>query len=64
MAEKSFQENKGSQSHTPMTPADAARIQSATAKAGNGQVAKGSFAATAQSAAAHNTVKGGGVSKK
>jgi len=47
-----------------MTPADAARIQSATAKAGNGQVAKGSFAATAQSAAAHNTVKGGGASKK
>lgn len=47
--------NTGSQgSKAPMTPAAAARIQSATAKAGNGQVAKGSFPARAQSAAAKN----------
>ncbi|MBN9133505.1 MAG: hypothetical protein J0H48_09100 [Nitrosospira multiformis] len=37
---------------TPMTPADAARIQSATAKANGGRVPKGSFAARAQGAAA------------
>ena len=35
-----------------MTPADAARIQSATAKAGNGGVSKDSFAARAERAAA------------
>lgn len=40
-------------SKTPMTQQAAARIQSATAKS-QGQVAKGSFAATAQSAAAKN----------
>ncbi|MBO2568875.1 hypothetical protein KJI95_10050 [Shewanella sp. JM162201] len=43
-----------SNNKTPMTPAAAARIQSGTAKQGNGQVAKGSFAARAQSAAATN----------
>ena len=37
---------------TPMTPADAARIQSAMAKANGGAVPKGSFAARAASAAA------------
>ncbi|MEN9398758.1 MAG: hypothetical protein RLZ81_3288 [Pseudomonadota bacterium] len=37
---------------TPMTPQAAARIQSATARQQSGQVAKGSFAARAQSAAA------------
>lgn len=37
---------------TPMTGTAAARIQSATAKANGGAVAKGSFAARAQSAAA------------
>ena len=37
---------------TPMTGLAAARIQSATAKASGGAVAKGSFAARAQSAAA------------
>ena len=42
----------------------AARIQSATAKANGGQVAKDSFAARAQSAAAHNSAKGGGDGKK
>lgn len=36
----------------PMTKSDASRIQSAEAKANNGEVAKGSFAARAQSAAA------------
>ena len=35
-----------------MTKSDASRIQSAEAKANNGEVAKGSFAARAQSAAA------------
>lgn len=37
---------------TPMTPSAASRIQGATAKANSGVVAKGSFAARAQSAAA------------
>lgn len=37
-----------------MSLADAARIQSATAKAHGGVVESGSFAARAQSAAAHN----------
>lgn len=37
---------------TPMTPHAAARIQSATAHQHSGQVAKGSFAARAQRAAA------------
>lgn len=36
----------------PMTSSAAARIQGATAKANGGAVAKGSFAARAQSAAA------------
>lgn len=39
---------------TPMTPADAARIQSATAKNNGGMVSRGSFAARAQSSAAKN----------
>lgn len=42
---------------TPMTTTAAARIQSTTAKAGNGGVSKGSFAARAQSAAAKNGSK-------
>lgn len=49
--------SKGGKS-TPMTPADAARIQSAAAKAGGGGVAKGSFAARVQSAAARNANAG------
>ncbi|WP_441257512.1 hypothetical protein ACS18Q_05755 [Vibrio sp. Vf1514] len=40
---------------TPMTPAAASRIQSSQAKANGGQVAKGSFGARAQSAAAKNS---------
>jgi hypothetical protein len=56
----SQQGSNGSQGHAPMTPAAAARVQSATAKVGGGQVAKGSFAARAQSAAARNSGKGGG----
>ena len=45
-----------------MTSAAAARIQAATAKAGSGGVDKGSFAARAQSAAAHhaNAASAGG----
>ncbi|HGY9579198.1 TPA: hypothetical protein ACOJPN_002849 [Vibrio harveyi] len=39
---------------TPMTLTAAARIQSGQAKANGGQVAKGSFAARAQAAAARN----------
>lgn len=38
----------------PMKAQDAARIQSAEAKAGGGGVEKGGFAARAQRAAAHN----------
>lgn len=41
-----------------MTPGAAARIQGATAKSGDGGVAKGSFAARAQSAAAKNSGSG------
>ena len=41
-----------------MTAKAAARIQSATAKTHGGKVAKGSFAAKAQSAAAKNLKKG------
>jgi len=43
---------------TPMTSKAAARIQSATAKANGGKVAKGSFASRAQRAAAKNSSKG------
>lgn len=41
-----------------MTGKAAARIQSATSKAGSGRVAKGSFAARAQRAAARNSGQG------
>ncbi len=55
---KGFKGSKGSKGSkrgkTPMTPTAASRIQSATAKGGNGKVGKGSFAARAQSAAAKN----------
>lgn len=47
--------SKGSKS--PMMPKDAARIQGAEAKANGGGVAKGSFAARAQTAAAKNGKK-------
>lgn len=43
---------------SPMTTAAAARIQSATARSNDGQVAPGSFAARAQSAAAQNQNNG------
>ncbi|WP_157203809.1 MULTISPECIES: hypothetical protein [unclassified Marinomonas] len=43
---------------TPMTPAAAARIQSANAKQNNGKTPKGSFPAKAQSSAAKNLKKG------
>lgn len=49
---------KGGGGKVPMTPARASAIQSATAKASGGQVAKGSFAARAQSAAAQNSQPG------
>ncbi|MCA8353005.1 hypothetical protein [Burkholderia cepacia] len=47
--------------HTPMTPAAASRIQSATAKANGGKVSADSFAARAQAAAAHNGKSGPGT---
>ncbi len=50
--------HSGSRGSTPMTSAAAARIQSATARSSGGQVAKGSFAARAQSAAAQNANPG------
>lgn len=43
----------------PMTTAAAARIQGTTARANGGKVASDSFAARAQSAAAHNANAGG-----
>lgn len=49
---------------TPMNAQAAARIQSAGAKANGGQTPKGSFTARAQSAAAHNSGKGGSGAKK
>ena len=45
----------------PMTSNDASRIQSAQARAGNGGVDKGSFAARAQRAAAMNTNRAEGA---
>ena len=51
-------EDKTMSKKAPMTPAAAARIQSAGAKSGNGQNSKGSFAARAQAAAAKNAGKG------
>lgn len=48
-----------SHSKTPMSPAAAARIQSATAKQNGGSTPKGSFAAKAQSVAARNTSSSG-----
>lgn len=44
-----------SKSSTPMTPAAASRIQSATAKSNNGQVSSDSFASRAQASAAKNS---------
>ncbi len=46
-----------SKTKTPMTPAAAARIQSATAQQTGGQNPKGSFPAKAQKAAADNSNK-------
>lgn len=46
--------SKSSAKSTPMTSKAAARIQSSNAKSNGGQVAAGSFAARAQSAAATN----------
>lgn len=40
---------------TPMTPEDAARVQSSEAKASGGGVSKDSFASRAQRAAAKNS---------
>jgi len=44
---------------TPMTQSAASRIQSAAARTAGGQVATGTFAARAQSAAAHNASTAG-----
>lgn len=46
--------SKGAAASKPMTVRDAARIQSATAKATGGNVPKDSFAARAMSSAAKN----------
>ncbi|MCB4362000.1 hypothetical protein [Quatrionicoccus australiensis] len=46
--------NSNSGARTAMTPSAAARIQGATARSTGGIVAKGSFAARAQSVAARN----------
>ena len=48
---------------TPMTLPAAARIQGATARTTGGAIAKGSFAARAQSAAAHNGSSKSGSNK-
>ena len=48
----------GTQPKNYMTPGDAARIQSSEAKKNDGKVSKGSFAATAQSAAQKNVNEG------
>lgn len=50
-------ENNMAKGKTPMTKAAASRIQSATAKSGNGKVSRGSFAAKSQSSAAKPTTK-------
>ena len=42
---------------SPMTPSAASRIQSAAAKTNTGRVERGSFAAKAQAAAAHNSTQ-------
>lgn len=47
--------SRSSVPRTPMTPVDAARIQSATARKHGGAVPAGGFAPRAQAAAAHNT---------
>lgn len=47
--------SKAKPTPTPMTPSAASRIQGAQAKANGGQIAKGSFATRAQSAAAKNS---------
>ena len=52
-----------SATRTPMSAPAAARIQSATARSTGGTVAKHSFAATAQSAAAHNGFDKSGSNK-
>lgn len=54
---------QNSSGQTPMTAQAAARVQGAEARGNGGQVSKGSFAARAQSAAAHNAGKGGGGKK-
>lgn len=47
-----------SKKSNPMTPKDAARIQSAEAKTGDGKVTKGGFAARVQAAADSNAKSG------
>lgn len=43
---------------SPMTPMDAARIQSSTARQNGGMTPAGSFASRAQRAASHNSNNG------
>ncbi|MFT5700886.1 MAG: hypothetical protein ACI8ZB_003771 [Desulforhopalus sp.] len=57
MAKGKTSSNTSRRSKTSMTTTASSRIQSATAKAGSGGVAKGGFAARAQKAAAKNSSK-------
>lgn len=62
MSNNSNKSRPSSQGHggarSPMTPEDAARIQSATARQNGGMTLKGSFPARSQSAASHNSNNG------
>lgn len=55
---KTLMSTKSGSKSVPMTSQAASRIQSQTAKSGGGQVPAGSFAATAQRAAALNQAAG------
>ena len=59
MSNKSRPSSQGHGStRSPMTPMDAARIQSATARQNGGMTPAGSFATRAQRAASHNSNNG------
>lgn len=62
MSNNSNKSRPSSQGHgstrNPMTPMDAARIQSATARQNGGMTPAGSFPARSQRAASHNSNNG------
>ena len=62
MSNNSNKSRPSSQGHgsarSPMTPMDAARIQSSTARRNGGMTPAGSFASRAQRAASHNSNNG------